>query len=566
MASHPSDCTGCPKYLKCELQALMQYLSVSDSRLRKLPGNDYMTEENPLLIRDLTRCVLCGRCVRACKELYGAGILDFHRAGTKTWIAPKRGAGLLKEGDCRFCGSCAAVCPTGAVRDKSELFDGFDSEEKALVPCRNRCPAGIDVPRYTSLIRMGEYTGALAVIREKAPFPLTLGYVCMRFCESACRRKDVNEAIGIRKLKKFAATMGEKTYAKKQAKPTGKKAAVIGAGPAGLTAAYFLAQKGHSVDVFERLPHAGGMLRVGIPDSRLPAEIVDGEINSILEETGVNLFLSREAGTPNDLINSGYDVVIVATGAHKGKRLSIPGNGLAGVVTAVEFLASPKAHRKAVVIGGGNVAFDSARTAKRLGAEQVTVACLEAREDMSACREEIDAGLAEGIEILNSRSFVGIRQDGSLWVDCLCVKSFCFEDGNLHIEPEPDSEHMIETDIVIFAVGQETDRPEFLVETEGVFSCGDCVSGTASVIEAIASGRVAASNADRFLGGDGDISVQFMERTERSICSHVEGFADIERPTEWNDETILCEAGRCLQCDLRLEIPKVEFWSEYAVR
>jgi len=552
MASHPSDCTSCPKYLKCELQALMQYLGVSDSRLRKLPGYDYMTDENPLFIRDLTRCVLCSRCVRACKEIRTEEVLNFHRDGIKTWIAPQKGKGLLKEGDCKFCGSCAAVCPTGAVRDKDE--------EHELVPCRASCPAGTDVPRYLSLIREGDYAGALSVIRERATFPHTLGHVCMSFCENNCRNKEVSEAVGIRKLKKSAAEHGGEQWKEKiiTAQATGKKVAVIGAGPAGLTVAYYLARKGHFVDVYERLPFAGGMLSAGIPKYRLPAEVVQNDIKHLIE-AGINLHLSKEADNPKKLLADGHDAVVLAIGAHKGLRLPIPGNELPGVATAVDFLRETPEEltgKNVVVLGGGNVAFDCARSAIRLGASKVTVACLESRSKMAASAEEIECGVKEGIELLNSRSFERIEKDNQLNVFCTKINNFTFEEGTLVVEPEPNSEHTLIADVVIFATGQKADYPaHYEIDIEGVFQCGDCVSGTASVIEAVASGRSAAETVDKFLGGNGDITEIFAPKKERKTWSCQKETADSN-----------CEASQCLQCDLRLQIPKVKFWSEYALR
>lgn len=604
LASHPSECTACPKYLKCELQALTQYLGVSDARLKKLPENNDVTDQNPLMIRDLTRCVLCGRCVRVCRDVRGADVLDYHHDGEKVWIAPRKGTGLLKDGDCRFCGACIAVCPTGAIRDKDDFLANFDTEEAAAVPCRAKCPAGTDVPRYLAHIRAGNYAEALSVVREKAPFPLSLGYVCGRFCEEVCRRGEVNDAVNIRALKRFAAMHGGAFWKSRvmPVEPTGKKVAVIGSGPAGMTAAYYLTRKGHKAVIFEKLPVAGGMLRTGIPDYRLPPEIVAGEIQTILD-AGVHLHLETPAPPPKELLQNGFDAVVVAVGAQKGRRLPIKGNDLPNVRTATAFLRSialgelSKLNGTVLVLGGGNVAFDCARSAIRLGAEQAEIACLETRNEMTASEDEITEGTEEGLILHNSLSFEEIRaKDGRLEIECSRVESFSFEDGKLKVNLLDCAPVLLQADVVIFASGQMPELPEQyeLPLTEralltmdtgvtGIFSAGDVITGTASVIGAIASGRDCAAAVDQYLGGDGDLTERLSEAPERKAwlgkykdfgslqrmedevlpASLRKNFACISPP---NDERhVRCEAERCLQCDLRLELPKVKFWSEYPI-
>ncbi len=202
LAGHPPDCGTCIKYLNCELQSLKQYLVSDHLSVRRRSKLFGVTSGNPLFLQDPNKCVLCGRCVRACHELRGVGVLFYKKKGREAYIGTAEDLPLADSG-CRFCGACAEVCPTGAIMDKEEFAKG-KSRKTALVPCRYTCPAEIDVPRYIRHIRQKEYAAATAVIREKAPFPAVLGYVCDHPCETACRRGDVNQPISIRNLKRFA--------------------------------------------------------------------------------------------------------------------------------------------------------------------------------------------------------------------------------------------------------------------------------------------------------------------------------------------------------------------------
>ena len=251
------------------------------------------------------------------------------------------------------------------------------------MPCRYSCPAEIDVPRYLRFIRARDYGAATAVIREKVPFPLVLGYVCDHPCEAACRRGEVNRPISIRNLKRYAAARDEQRVWAAQSKrksPTGKKVAVIGSGPAGLSAAYYLAGQGHGVVVFESLPLAGGMMRYGIPEYRLPRDVLDREIGEI-EAAGVEIRTAFPVESIDRLFEEGFDAVLVAVGAHIGRRLPVPGAEREDVLVSLDFLREVnmgrdvRVGRTVIVLGGGNVAFDCARVARRLGAEKVLLAC-----------------------------------------------------------------------------------------------------------------------------------------------------------------------------------------------
>ena len=593
LSGHPPDCGTCNKYLNCELQSLKQYLTIEELKVRTRPKPFPVTRDNPLFVHDFSRCVLCGRCVRACHELRGAGVLFYKKKGKECYIGTAADLPLAESG-CKFCGACAEVCPTGAIMDKEELFRG-KSRKNALVPCRYACPAEIDVPRYVRFIRQKDYAAATAVIREKVPFPAVLGYVCNHPCETACRRSLVNQAISIRDLKRHAAgrdeqRLWERNRNKKPA--TEKKIAVVGSGPAGLTAAYYLSNQGHIVTVFESLPSAGGMMRYGIPEYRLPRNILDQEIAHI-EEMGVAILVNTPIESMDQLFANGFDAVLLAVGMHDGQKLPIEGADGEGVFTGIEFMRNVNQGNKTligrnvVVLGGGNVALDCARMAKRLGAEQVHVACIEDRAGMRADPDEIALGEAEGILLHPSKSVNRILCNNGKVVgaEFLDVDSFAFdEDGNLQLETVEYSQQTIEADTVMFAIGQlpelprsfdldkrlnrfiEVDSYSFQTSREGVFAAGDAINGKGSLIDAIASGRKAAMVIDGFLGGSGIIEEKLAPVDEPSAeIGFGEGFASMNRCSvhDMDEASAAGESLRCLQCDLRLKIATVKVWSNY---
>ncbi len=609
LSGHPKDCGTCNKDLNCELQALKQYLEVDEIRLRSRSKLFSINSENPLFVQDANKCVVCGRCIRACNELRGVNVLYYKNREKETYIYTQTDLPLVESG-CRFCGACAEVCPTGAIQDREELVQG-KNRKTALIPCRYTCPAEIDVPRYIRFIQEKNNSAATAVIREKVPFPKVLGYVCDHPCEAVCRRGEINDPVSIRNLKRYAAEHDEESVWESNVEkepPTDKKVAVIGAGPAGLTAAYYLAKQGHSVTVFEALPFAGGMMRAGIPEYNLPRDVLDSEIQDI-ENMGVDIKTNNHIESIDALFEQGYDAILVAVGTHKGQGLSIPGSDKEGVLISIDFLRQVNLGEKfeisktVVVLGGGDVAFDCARVARRMGAEQVHVACLECKSDMPASFNEMDQGQEEGIIIHPSNMATRIiREKGKITgVEFLDVESFSFDDdGDAHIDVIDDSEHVIEADIVIFAIGQRPDIPEgfdldtlanglieldtYSLETsrEGVFAVGDATMGSSSVIRAIASGRKAAVALDRFLDGDGMIDEKLApDQTLPKYLGPGEGFAAMKRredacvlPEErlqsfcqvvkdMDEETAEYESKRCLQCDLRLKITSVKFWGNY---
>lgn len=612
LANHVDDCTTCPKYLKCELQSLIQYLGVSTARLKRTLNGVPVNTKNPLFVRDLNRCVSCGRCVRACRDLRGVGVLDFEIMDDDRIMVDVKNHHLMAEEHCRFCGACVEVCPTGALQDQEGVFSEDLNREIGLVPCRSGCPGQIDVPRYIRAIKEGKDQEAIAVIRERAPFPHSLGYVCMAFCEDACRRKEINEALSVRELKRFAAAHDQGLWQDKvRLKPdSGKKVAIIGSGPAGLTAAYYLKKSGHAVTVFEKLPVAGGMLTTGIPAYRLPREAVAAEIE-IITGMGVEIITNSEITDLEALKAQGFDEILIAIGAGKGIRLPIAGAACENVLENIEFLKatalgnSPSLEGNVVVLGGGNVAFDCARTARRLGAEAVTIVCLESREGMTASPEEIEEGLAEGITLQNNTSFTAILEENNraTGVCCQQVEGFSRdENGKMQLSLAADSETVISADTVIFAIGQRPEIPagwavsigggNLIESANGLrtsdgayFLAGDVAYGTHSVIKAIAAGRKAAVAIDLALGGDGSIEDQLAEvSVPEARLGKDEGFLgkkrqrgelvnsesrvnDFKAVSQCLGENAACqEATRCFQCDLRVGITKPKFWASYGIK
>ena len=605
LASHPADCTGCPKFGKCELQSLYQYLGVSAERWRKKSRSVPNDDSNPLISHLFTRCIRCGRCIRACQDLRGVKVLDYVK--TKDGIRAGIASGTsLKDAGCRFCGACIEVCPTGSIVDQLKMMNPEKSYMENVVPCKANCPAHIDIPQYIRAIKEGDFDKATAIIREKVPFPEVLGSVCTHVCESNCKRNELGEPISICKLKRAAATQDSGVWKEKVHKEpaTGKKVAVIGAGPSGLTAAYYLAKKGHAVTVFEKNEKAGGQCRYGIPSYRLPDDLLDREIANILE-IGIELKTNSDCQNLEELKQQ-YDAVLVSIGTHQGTKLPIPGNDLPGVYVNTEFLKDARSDNaiqlgeKVMVLGGGNFAYDCARTAIRKGAKEVHIACLENQQQMTSSPDEIEEGAQEGVILHAAHSFLRITgEDKVTGVELKKVNRFYFDENRkAALDLEEGSEHVIEVDNVIFAVGQKpmgtdtmnldlTHGPYIAANNahtsmEGVFASGDVVTGTRSVIQAIVGGREAAEQMDIYLGGNGDISEQLVERTTPNPCiGQVEGFADLARvnpdmisleercagftPVEkpLTCDQAKCEAGRCLQCDLRLNISNVKLWNEY---
>jgi NADPH-dependent glutamate synthase beta subunit-like oxidoreductase len=590
----------CPQFGHCELQTVVNFIGIPDATPKWVPTDYPVFKDQPLFERDYNLCIGCTRCVRACRDLRGIKALGFV-FDENGQIQVGTVAETLEDAGCKFCTACVEVCPTGALVDKSvEPATRADD----LVPCRAACPAHIDVPGYLRMCARGKRDEANAIIREKVPFPGILGRVCIHPCEDACRRGEVNEAISICALKRYAAD-GDRGLWKNEisiADDTGKKVAIIGAGPAGLTAAFYLRKKGHAVTIFNVGEAAGGMMRYGIPEYRLPREILDAEVNEILD-LGIDLRSGRVLGqdiTLDQLTNNGYDAVFLGVGAQDSRRIPLEGCNVPDVLWGVEFLRRVAAGEKiklkenVVVIGGGNVAVDAAMTALRCGAGDVKMACLECLDDLPASQWELVEAKAEGVEIMPSWGPDRvITEDGKVTgmdlVECTCV----FDEQGQFCPEFSETKVCIPVDQVILALGQASDL-SFLeddsqikvdrglivvnadsLETDmkGIYAGGDITQAPGVIIHAIAAGRQAAASIDKALGGTGDIDdVLFPRGNPDAHLGRDEGFASWAREkvpeldaairikgfqeiaVGYSDEQAAREAKRCLQCDLRLQL------------
>lgn len=613
LAGHPHDCTGCKMYLKCELQAMMQYLGSVHARMRTVRREaTHINTGNPLIVREMERCIQCGRCVRVCRNVRGVGVIDYKKLGNEIYIGTRDDMPLGDAG-CRFCGACVEVCPTGALQDPEGIFRTDLPREQALIPCQAECPAHIDIPAYLRAIREGKCSEAAGIIREKVPFPHTLGLVCNNRCESGCKRRGLNDPVSIRNLKRYAAEHDETQVWREKylahAPRTGKRVAVVGAGACGLTAAYYLNKKGHDVMVFEAKKIPGGHMTSGMPEYRIPTKTVLDEVQVILD-SGVRLECSHPITNAAEL-KQDYDAVLIAIGTSVGKKLTyLPGADFQQVYSALELLQAQRLGTplelgdSVCVIGGGNVAFDAAGTLLRMG-KAVSVVCLEENASQ-ASPEERDLVAEEGAVLLDCRSCEAIlgtsEQVTGLQVHKVSRFHFDRETGALVEQAVPDSTHVIPCNAVVFAAGQTTGLTDafglelnrfgypidpatgesgYHTSVEGVFAAGDVITGTKFLIDAIAGAREAAVLMDRYLGGDGVIDERLVERQRDPSIGEAEGFAAIPRqelavrPAQERRQDFApvtegftcaqasCESGRCLQCDLRPDLKRVKLWTEY---
>lgn len=461
------------------------------------------------------------------------------------------------------------------------------------VPCVAMCPAGVDVPGYITLLKAGRYDDAVRLIRKDNPFPTVCALICEHPCEVRCRRTLVDSPVNIRGLKRFAVDNCKDVPVPERMDDTGKKIAVIGGGPSGLSAAFFLSIMGHEVTVFEKRSQLGGMLRYGIPNYRLPRERLQWDIDAILS-TGVECRLDYDVSTPEAIaeIRENYDATYISIGSHNAKSIGIPGEYAKGVIPAVEMLrgigddAMPDFKDKTVVvIGGGNVAMDVARTAKRLGATDVSIVYRRRRDDMTALPEEIGAAVSEGCSLMQLKAPSRIQTDKRGRVKVLWVKPQIAGQADRSGRPRPvDSsqpEEKIPCDIIISAIGQATDIGFFeeygipvfrgniraekssIVDTvSGTYAGGDCVTGPSTVINAVAAGKVAAANIDAYLGFNHeievDIDIPLPELSDMLPCGRVEMKEryDKQRESDFDEveygmtyEEAMQEASRCLRCD-----------------
>lgn len=559
----------------------------------------------------IAACEQCGRCSAAC-PLTGKDGYNIRRIIRHLQLDfVEDMADSPYPWSCAACARCEQACPNdmgilAAIRALRRISP--DERVPEGPACVLACPAHIDIPGYVRLIAQGRIDDSYALIREKVPFPGILGRVCTRPCESACKRGEVNAPAAICHLKRYVADNKSAVLEKalRVGPGTGRKVAVVGSGPAGLTTAYYLRRKGHQVTIFEARSEPGGMMRYGIPSYRLPQEVLDEEINQILD-LGIELKTGQRLGVDfdlNQLKSEGYDAAFLAVGAQLSRKIELEGSDLEGVLWGLDFLTGVREGRQipirdvVLVIGGGNVAVDVALTALRLGAKQVTMACLESREEMPANRWEIEQAIAEGVRLMPSWGPARVlgadgKVSGMELVRCTSVF-----DANRVFRPTFDDSvrQTVETAQVILAIGQMSDlsfvdavgslevtRGVVVANSDtqetsvaGVYAGGDVTRMPGSIIEAIAAGRRAASSIDKFLGGNGNIDDVFAERISPDgyTGARESGFADLARveipelPLDercgsfaevhlgYDAEQAGCEANRCLQCDFELAIAK----------
>lgn len=538
-------------------------------------------------------CMTLGTCVNACP-------FDAISIG-------ENGLPEVNENLCTGCGTCEQICPKGIIRLTSQTrrIQHIYTEDECTSPCQRTCPAGIDIPEYIRQIKAGNYRQAVMVIKEKNPFPLTCGRVCPHPCEDMCRLGKQCDPVNINHLKRFVADIemnsGERITPYK-APGTGKKVAIIGGGPAGLTCAYYLARLGHSPTIFEAMPKLGGMLRYGIPEYRLPKIILDWEIDGILEmgvEVKTDVTMGKDL-TLKTLKDDGFGAIFLGTGAWDTRNLGVEGEDLEGVLPGTHFLIDRGLEKetpvgdKVAIIGGGNTALDAARTSWRLGADEVTIIYRRSRKEMPANDIEIEEAGEEGVLFHYLAAPTKLMGEKGKLTHLEYIEMELGEpdeSGRRRPIPKKGTEKVIEVDNVINAIGQFP-VTDFLKEDgvnitkwntievaneatgetniEGVFAGGDGVTGASIAVEAIGAGRRAARSIHCYLNGqeislpkdtigkqshlpdvDELVSVPASERVkmpELNVDERRENFEEVEKGL---DEGMAAgEADRCLRCGL----------------
>ena len=564
---------------------------------------------------DLTRSFIkmclaqsCGKCVpcrvglRQLARLFD-NVLDGEANEETVENIKLTAEGIYYSADCAIgyeAAKLALKSVDGCIDDfESHIHNGFCScNSNQPVACVKSCPAGVDIPGYIALVQQGRYADAVRLIRRDNPMPTTCAYICEHPCENRCKRTIIDAPVNIRGLKKMAVDNSGIVPVPECEAPTGKKVAIIGGGPGGLSAAYYLALMGHKVTIFEQRKQLGGMLRYGIPNYRFPRKKLDEEIDSILS-TGIEVKKNISVGKDIsfDDITKEYDATYISIGAHADKKIGIEGeDAKSGITSAVEMLRAigdgdmpDYTGKKVIVIGGGNVAMDVARSSIRLGASKVSIVYRRRKADMTALEEEVEGAEAEGCDILELMSPVRIKQDEEGNAIGLIVKPQMISRVS-HGRPAPKAaakdEVLLESDLIVVAIGQGIETKSFEEHgikvqrgvisalntgnitpqdgemSEGVFAGGDCVTGPATVIKAIAAGKVAAANIDEYLGFNHeitcDVEIPYASNEDKVACGRVEvALRDAaERKNDFEPieygfscEEACQEAGRCLRCD-----------------
>ncbi|MFP4531091.1 MAG: FAD-dependent oxidoreductase [Desulfobacterales bacterium] len=541
-------------------------------------------------------CLGFGDCIRACQ-------FDAIHMG-------ENGYPVVDKEKCVGCGACERACPKPIleVRTMTQRLLHLNAADDAVAPCAQTCPAEIDIPRYIQHIKNGDYEAAVNTIRERNPLLLACGRVCPHPCESWCRRGIEDNPVAINHLKRFVADY-EMNSGKRipidKAPDTGKRVAVIGGGPAGLSCAYFLRRAGHYASIFEAMPKMGGMLRYGIPEYRLPKKVLDWEIDGILNlgvdyHTNVRLGRDFEFGA---LIAAGFDAVFFSIGAWNDYQLKIPGEDLVGCYTGINFLARigndepVQIGKRAAVIGGGNTAIDCVRTLVRAGCEKVYLVYRRTRNEMPANEVEIVAAEEEGIEFVflaSPNRVIGDDEDRVMGLEYLQME-LGEPDASGRRRPVAieGSETVLDVDMIITAIGQspaaefrgkgdrlddiswtrwntfEVDPATHQTNVPYIFAAGDAATGPALVVDAIGGGRKAARSIDLFLRGRPVVpqpkailnkhiqetlfdSVPGVEKSKRvempelPVAERIKTFEEVDLVISESDA--LAEAGRCLNC------------------
>ena len=546
----------------------------------------------------------CGKCV-PCRVGLGqlSELLDQVLKGTaelETIDLIEKTARVIKNtADCAIGVEAADMVLKGVIGFRDDYLEHVQHHRcmgslNQPVPCVALCPAGVDIPGYVALVHAGRYADAVRLIRKDNPFPTTCGLICEHPCEARCRRSMIDSPINIRGLKRYATDHAKDVPVPPCAPDTGKKVAVIGGGPGGLSAAYYLALMGHSVKVFEQRKDLGGMLRYGIPSYRLPRHLLAEDIDAILSTGKIEVQLNVSVGKDVQLedIRKEYDAVYIAIGAHTDKKLGLEGEDARGVISAVEMLRAigngvmpDFAGKNVVIIGGGNVAMDCTRSARRLGADRVTCVYRRRQIDMTALQEEVEGAIAEGCEIATMQAPARIETDADGNVTGLIVKPQITGPFDRSGRPRPVDadapEKCIKCDIIVVAIGQGIESKPFedagipvkrgnllagdsgdINDMDGIFAGGDCVSGPATVIRAIGAGKVAAANIDEYLGFEHTIEVDVdipapvmkdlpaygrVNMTEREAAERKDDFELME--CGMTAQEAMQESGRCLRCD-----------------
>ncbi|MEF9839923.1 MAG: NAD(P)-binding protein [Lachnospiraceae bacterium] len=551
---------------------------------------------------ELCHAQTCGKCV-PCRIGLGqlknliTDVLDGNATMKTLDLMEETALSIMESADCAIGYEAANMVYKGLIGFRDDYEEHIKQgrcicKYKHPVPCVALCPASVDIPGYIALVGEGRYQDAIRLIRKDNPFPTTCGFICEHPCEARCRRNMMDSAINIRGMKRMAADYSGKVAPPPCAASTGKRVAIVGGGPGGLSTAYYLQLMGHQVTVYEMLPELGGMLRYGIPNYRLPKERLDDDIQAILK-TGVEVKHGLRIGSDITIqsLRAEYDAVLITIGASTDKKLGLEGEQAEGILSAVRFLrdVGKNIHadlkgQEVAVIGGGNVSMDAVRTAVRLGAKKVSIVYRRRIADMTALPDEISGAIAEGVEVQTLKAPKEIKLDDNGHIKGIVVAPqmiSSIKNGRASVKPTGEDDLFIPCTTLIVAIGQNIESAHFeeagvpvsrgQIMTDkfggfdnipGVFSGGDCATGPSSVINAIAASKAIAANIDEYLGFHHTISCDVeipeaslddrspcgrVNMTEREACVRIHDFEGVENCM--TEQEAKQEASRCLRCD-----------------